>query len=202
MGVLTTKNWLGIALLVFLTLTSRLGTAEIDTRHPSLAKLEDGCPRRAATNHKDCETERLIQERGVSLPGNHVLPALLWRLAITVLPWIIFYPAFGWGFFGLGAPQGTRPVLSPTVSPSVLRAWIRNRLEYRPTPMEHLKSEEKWKNNLRIELPNRFHKGLTPFVVRQALSNFENEGEKDSWLCETIRVKVNIAFGLRIGSAA
>ncbi len=53
---------------------------------------------------------------GVPLPGNHVLPGLLWGLATTLLPWIIFYPAFGWGFFGGGAPEGTRPVLSPTIS--------------------------------------------------------------------------------------
>ncbi|HEU4340182.1 MAG TPA: DUF6789 family protein [Candidatus Binatia bacterium] len=53
---------------------------------------------------------------GAPLPGNHMLPGLLWGLATTLLPWIIFYPAFGWGFFGVAAPQGTRPVLSPTVS--------------------------------------------------------------------------------------
>ena len=53
---------------------------------------------------------------GVPLPVNHVLPGLLWGLATTLLPWIIFYPAFGWGVFGVAAPQGTRPVLSPTVS--------------------------------------------------------------------------------------
>jgi Na+-driven multidrug efflux pump len=50
------------------------------------------------------------------LPGSHVLPSLVWGLATTLLPWLIFYPAFGWGLFGVGAPQGTRPVLSPTVS--------------------------------------------------------------------------------------
>ena len=45
-----------------------------------------------------------------------MLPGLLWGLATTLLPWIMFYPAYGWGFFGLAAPQGTRPVLSPTVT--------------------------------------------------------------------------------------
>jgi len=53
---------------------------------------------------------------GAPLPGNHILPSLLWGLATTLLPWIIFYPAFGWGFFGVAAPQGTRPILSPTIS--------------------------------------------------------------------------------------
>jgi DUF2938 family protein len=53
---------------------------------------------------------------GAPLPGNHVLPGLLWGLATALLPWIIFYPAFGWGLFGANAPRGTRAVLSPTVS--------------------------------------------------------------------------------------
>lgn len=53
---------------------------------------------------------------GAPLRGNHVLPGLLWGLATALLPWIIFYPAFGWGFFGARAPQGVRPVLSPTVT--------------------------------------------------------------------------------------
>jgi len=53
---------------------------------------------------------------GAPLPGSHVLPSLLWGLATALLPWIILYPAFGWGLFGVRAPQGTRPVLSPTVS--------------------------------------------------------------------------------------
>ena len=53
---------------------------------------------------------------GASVPGNHLLPALVWGFATAILPWLIFYPAFGWGFFGLRAPQGTRPVLSPTVT--------------------------------------------------------------------------------------
>jgi hypothetical protein len=50
------------------------------------------------------------------LPHNHLLPGILWGVATALLPWIIFYPVFGWGFFGVKAPQGMRPVLSPTVS--------------------------------------------------------------------------------------
>jgi hypothetical protein len=53
---------------------------------------------------------------GEPVPGNHVIPGLLWGLATTLLPWMILYPVFGWGFFGVTAPPGTRPVLSPTVS--------------------------------------------------------------------------------------
>ena len=53
---------------------------------------------------------------GSPLPVSHVLPGLLWGLATALLPWIVLYPVFGWGFFGLRAPEGTRAVLSPTVS--------------------------------------------------------------------------------------
>lgn len=53
---------------------------------------------------------------GETLPGSHVLPGLLWGLATALLPWIVFYPAFGWGFFGASAPKGTRPFFSPTIS--------------------------------------------------------------------------------------
>lgn len=53
---------------------------------------------------------------GAPLPGNHMLPGLLWGFATTLLPWIIFFPAFGWGLFGVGSPEGSRPVLSPTIS--------------------------------------------------------------------------------------
>lgn len=53
---------------------------------------------------------------GAPLTGDHVLPGLFWGLVTTLLPWLIFYPAFGWGLFGVRAPQGIRPVLAPTVS--------------------------------------------------------------------------------------
>lgn len=53
---------------------------------------------------------------GAFLPGNHLLPGFGWGLATALLPWLILYPAFGWGFFGVRAPQGLRPLLSPVVS--------------------------------------------------------------------------------------
>ena len=53
---------------------------------------------------------------GAPVPGDHVLPGIAWGLATTLLPWIVFYPAFGWGWFGTTAPRGTRPLLSPTVT--------------------------------------------------------------------------------------
>ncbi len=56
---------------------------------------------------------------GVALPGSHLLSGVLWGLATVSFPWLILYPAFGWGFFGSRAPEGTRPLLSPTVSHSL-----------------------------------------------------------------------------------
>lgn len=51
-----------------------------------------------------------------SLPEYHFIHALLWGLATTLLPWVILYPAFGWGFFGVRAPKGTRPLLSASMA--------------------------------------------------------------------------------------
>jgi hypothetical protein len=53
---------------------------------------------------------------GAPLTPKHMFLAALWGLATTLLPWVIFYPAFGWGLFGSRAPEGIRPVLSPTIS--------------------------------------------------------------------------------------
>jgi hypothetical protein len=50
------------------------------------------------------------------LPENHLLSSLVWGLATTLLPWFFLFPAFGWGLFGVRAPKGTRPLISPAVS--------------------------------------------------------------------------------------
>jgi hypothetical protein len=52
----------------------------------------------------------------VPMPADHLFPALLWGLATTLLPWFILYPAFGWGFLGIRAPGGTRPLIATTTS--------------------------------------------------------------------------------------
>lgn len=52
----------------------------------------------------------------LSLPENYLLSSVAWGLATTLLPWLILFPAFGWGFFGVRAPQGRRPLILPTVS--------------------------------------------------------------------------------------
>jgi hypothetical protein len=52
----------------------------------------------------------------VPVPANHLIPSLLWGLATTLLPWFTNFPAFGWGFFGIRAPRGTRPLIAPMIS--------------------------------------------------------------------------------------
>ncbi len=52
----------------------------------------------------------------VPMPGNHLVPGLLWGLATTVLPWFTNFPGFGWGFFGVRAPKGTRPFIAPAIA--------------------------------------------------------------------------------------
>jgi hypothetical protein len=54
----------------------------------------------------------------VPIPGNHLIPSLLWGLATVLFPWFILFPGFGWGFFGVRAPKGTRPLIAPAVAHS------------------------------------------------------------------------------------
>ncbi|MCK5325927.1 MAG: DUF2938 family protein [Woeseiaceae bacterium] len=51
----------------------------------------------------------------VPMPGNHLVPGLVWGLATTVLPWFTNFPGFGWGFFGLRAPKGMRSLMAPAI---------------------------------------------------------------------------------------
>lgn len=52
----------------------------------------------------------------VPMPENHLLPGLLWGLATAVLPWFSNFPGFGWGFFGVRAPKGMRPLMAPAIA--------------------------------------------------------------------------------------
>lgn len=54
----------------------------------------------------------------VSMPVNHLIPGLLWGLATVLFPWLTNFPAFGWGFFGVGAPEGTKPLIAPAIAHS------------------------------------------------------------------------------------
>ena len=52
----------------------------------------------------------------VPMPENHLLPGLLWGLATVLLPWLTNFPAYGWGFFGVRSPKGSRPILAPAIA--------------------------------------------------------------------------------------
>lgn len=47
---------------------------------------------------------------------NHIIMSIIFGLLTSILPWFILMPAFGWGFFGVKGPAGTKPVLSPLIS--------------------------------------------------------------------------------------
>jgi hypothetical protein len=49
------------------------------------------------------------------MQGNHLISSLLWGLATVLLPWFILFPGFGWGFFGVRAPNNVRSFISPMV---------------------------------------------------------------------------------------
>jgi hypothetical protein len=48
--------------------------------------------------------------------SSHLALATIFGLFTSGLPWFILMPSFGWGIFGLKAPAGSRPVISPMIS--------------------------------------------------------------------------------------
>ena len=52
---------------------------------------------------------------GAPMPVNNLVPGLVWGMATALLPWLVMFPAFGWGWFGLRAPHSVRSLLSPSV---------------------------------------------------------------------------------------
>ena len=52
---------------------------------------------------------------GVPLPEDHLISSLVFGLATVLLPWLILYPVFGYGFFGVRAPVNSRPLIAPTI---------------------------------------------------------------------------------------
>ena len=54
-----------------------------------------------------------------AVPENNLIPALVWGLVTALLPWLVLFPGFGWGFFGVRSPGNVRPLLSPAVEHSV-----------------------------------------------------------------------------------
>ena len=51
----------------------------------------------------------------VPMQENHLISSLLWGLATVLFPWFILFPGFGWGFFGVRAPNNVRSFISPMV---------------------------------------------------------------------------------------
>ena len=49
-------------------------------------------------------------------PLGHLFSATVFGLLTSIFPWFILMPSFGWGVFGLKAPEGARPIVSPILS--------------------------------------------------------------------------------------
>jgi hypothetical protein len=43
-------------------------------------------------------------------------PALAFGLSTNVLPWLLMFPAMGYGFFGVHGPEGTRLFVSSLIN--------------------------------------------------------------------------------------
>lgn len=56
---------------------------------------------------------------GLALPGNNLIPGLIWGLVTTLLPWLVLFPGFGWGFFGAKSPGNVTPLIGPAVEHSI-----------------------------------------------------------------------------------
>ncbi len=51
-----------------------------------------------------------------AMPQDHLISSVVWGLATTLLPWLILYPGYGWGFFGLRAPKNASPLIATPVA--------------------------------------------------------------------------------------
>ncbi len=51
----------------------------------------------------------------VPLPDGHLISSLVFGLVTVLFPWLVLYPAFGHGFFGVRAPLNSRPLISPAI---------------------------------------------------------------------------------------
>ncbi len=54
-----------------------------------------------------------------AMPGNNLIPGLMWGFVTALLPWFVLFPGFGWGLFGARSPGNVRPLLSPAVEHSI-----------------------------------------------------------------------------------
>ena len=54
-----------------------------------------------------------------AVPSNNLIPGLIWGLVTALLPWLVLFPGFGWGVFGIRSPRNMRPVLSLSIEHSI-----------------------------------------------------------------------------------
>jgi len=71
----------------------------------------------------------LLASSSLGLSPRSPIPALGFALCSTVLPWLLMFPAMGYGWFGLHGPPGTRLFLSSLVTHSFygLGLWLGSR---------------------------------------------------------------------------
>ncbi len=50
------------------------------------------------------------------MPQDHLISGVVWGLATTLLQWLILYPGYGWGLFGLRAPRNASPLIATPVA--------------------------------------------------------------------------------------
>ncbi len=55
----------------------------------------------------------------IAMPGNNLIPGLIWGFVTALLPWLVLFPGFGWGLFGARSPRNVRALLSPAVEHSI-----------------------------------------------------------------------------------
>lgn len=57
-----------------------------------------------------------LELTGWTLPVQHLWGGVAFGAATSLLPWLLLLPAFGWGWFGVRGPRGSRALLASTVS--------------------------------------------------------------------------------------
>ena len=50
------------------------------------------------------------------MPQDHLISSVVWGLVTTLLPWLILYPGYGWGLFGLRASRNAIPLIATPVA--------------------------------------------------------------------------------------
>src|SRR5262249_42110126 len=52
----------------------------------------------------------------LGVASERIVPALAFGLATNVFPWLLMFPAMGYGFFGTQGPEGTRLLVSSLIN--------------------------------------------------------------------------------------